>query len=222
MKKLEKYFDHTILKPQATLNDIKKVCDEAKLYQFHSVCVNGCHVKSAYEELKETDILVSCVIGFPLGANETEIKAAEAQLAIKKGAKELDMVMNIGALKEKRYSYVEEDIKAVVAASKGKSIVKVIIEACFLTPEEIVQACKLAQKAGADFVKTSTGFLGEGAKTEHVKLMKDSVGDSLEVKASGGIRDLKTVQEMIAAGADRIGASASVAIMNEFEELLKG
>lgn len=216
MKNMEKYFDHTILKPEAKKGDIIKLCSEAKEYDFYAVCVNSCYVKLACDELAGTDVKVAAVIGFPLGACDTRAKIFETQIAVEDGAKEIDMVINIGALKDSRTEYVLKDIQSVVNACKDKAILKVIIETCLLTKEEIILACELSKQAGAHFVKTSTGFLGEGATAENVKLMKDTVGDALEVKASGGIRNLKTAKEMISAGADRIGASASVAIMNEF------
>ncbi len=217
MKEMEKYFDHTILKPQATRQDVVKLCSEAKEYDFFAVCVNSCYVKLACDELTGTDVKVASVIGFPLGACETRAKIYETQIAVEDGAQEIDMVINIGALKERRTEYVLKDIQAVVDACKDKAIVKVIIETCLLTKEEIILACELSKQAGAHFVKTSTGFLGEGATAENVKLMKDTVKDALEVKASGGIRTLETAKEMISAGADRIGASASVSIMNELK-----
>lgn len=216
MKNLEKYFDHTVLKPEATESDVIKLCKEAKEYGFYAVCVNSCYVPLAVSELAGTDVMVASVIGFPLGACSTDVKIYETAWAAEKGAKEIDMVIHIGALKEGRYDYVLEDIKAVVdAAHKEDSIVKVILETCLLTDEEVVKACELSKEAGAEFVKTSTGFSKEGATAHHVALMKKTVGDDLEVKASGGIRDLQKTMEMIEAGADRIGASASVEIMNE-------
>lgn len=219
MKELNKYFDHTLLKPEATKEQIKKLCAEAKEYDFYSVCVNGCHVSLAAKELKGTDVKVAAVIGFPLGAMSSDIKSYETMKCCKDGASEIDMVMNIGAMKEKDYIYVASDIAGVVeTASKYGAIVKVILETCLLTNEEISKACKIAADAGAAFVKTSTGFSTRGASAAHVKLMKNRVAGRAQVKASGGIRDLKTVQEMIKAGADRIGASASVAIMKEYEK----
>lgn len=217
MKNLEKFFDHTVLKPEATSMDIKKLCGEAIEYGFFAVCVNSCYVQLAYNQLKNTNVKVASVVGFPLGACDTKSKVYETQIAIKNGAQEIDMVINIGALKEQNFVYVEEDIKAIVDACKDKAILKVIIETCLLTKEEIVKVCKIAKNTGAHFVKTSTGFLGEGAKVENVMLMKETVGDALQIKASGGIRNLQTAKEMIKAGADRIGASASVSIMNELQ-----
>ncbi|MCG8482095.1 MAG: deoxyribose-phosphate aldolase, partial [Clostridia bacterium] len=168
MKEMEKYFDHTILKPQATRQDVVKLCSEAKEYDFFAVCVNSCYVKLACDELTGTDVKVASVIGFPLGACETRAKIYETQIAVEDGAEEIDMVINIGALKERRTEYVLKDIQAVVDACKDKAIVKVIIETCLLTKEEIILACELSKQAGAHFVKTSTGFLGEGATAENV------------------------------------------------------
>ena len=217
MKSLENYFDHTILKPEAQIEDVKKLCKEAKDNKFFAVCVNPYYVKLAVDELKGSDVQVASVIGFPLGSCESETKVFETQRAVKNGATEIDMVINIGALKDKNYLFVEHDIKQVVEACGSKAILKVILETCLLSQDEIVIACKLSEQAGAHFVKTSTGFLGDGASEENVKLMKDTVGDRLEVKASGGIRTLEIAEKMIKAGADRIGASASVAIMDELK-----
>ncbi len=216
--KLNKYFDHTILKAEATEADIRKLCDEAKTYDFCAVCVNSCYVPLASTLLAGTDVKIAAVVGFPLGAVCTEAKAYEASWASASGAKEIDMVIHIGALKEGRYDYVLDDITEVVTSSKENgSKVKVILETCLLTDEEIVKACQLSLEAGAAFVKTSTGFSSGGAKAHHVSLMKKTVGDKMQIKASGGIRDLKKVMEMIDAGADRIGASASVQILQEYE-----
>lgn len=205
--------DHTLLKPDATGEMIDKLCAEAKKYEFAAVCVNPYYVSRAKELLKDTNIKVATVIGFPLGANTKEVKAFETEDAIKNGANEVDMVINIGALKSEEYDVVIDDIKSVVKAANGKAIVKVIIETCLLTEEEKIMACKLAKEAGADYVKTSTGFSTGGATVEDVKLMKEIVGDSLKIKASGGIRDYKTAKAMIDAGASRIGASASIKIV---------
>ncbi|MBR0597119.1 deoxyribose-phosphate aldolase [Sinanaerobacter chloroacetimidivorans] len=216
MKKLNQYFDHTILKPEATEEDVIKLCQEAKEYGFYAVCVNSCYVPLAKKELEGSDVKIASVIGFPLGACSSDVKAYETDWACNEGADEIDMVIHVGALKEKRYEYVRDDINIVVAiADEHDAIVKVILETCLLTDDEIVKACELAGEAGAAFVKTSTGFSKSGATAHHVSLMKKTVGDSMEVKASGGIRDLKTTMEMIEAGADRIGASASVQIMKE-------
>ncbi|QQY80524.1 deoxyribose-phosphate aldolase [Keratinibaculum paraultunense] len=205
--------DHTLLKPDATKKMIDKLCKEAKEYGFAAVCVNPYYVSRAKELLKDTNIKVATVIGFPLGANTKEVKAFETEDAIKNGADEVDMVINIGALKSEEYDVVIDDIKSVVKAANGKAIVKVIIETCLLTKEEKIIACKLAKEAGADYVKTSTGFSIGGATVEDVKLMKEIVGDSLKIKASGGIRDYETAKAMIDAGASRIGASASIKIV---------
>lgn len=212
---LSKYIDHTILKPEATSEQVKKVCSEAKQYNFASVCINPYYAKLVSSELKGTEVKTCVVIGFPLGANTKEVKAFEALDAVANGAQEVDMVINIAALKDKNYDVVGNDIKAVVDSVKGKALLKVIIECCLLTKEEKVMACKLSLKAGADFVKTSTGFSTSGAKAEDVKLMRETVGANVGVKAAGGIRDYKTTMEMINAGANRIGASAGIAIVKE-------
>lgn len=216
---LNKYFDHTILKAEATEADIEKLCSEAKTNNFYAVCVNSCYVPLAAILLAETDVKIAAVVGFPLGAVSTQAKAYEAAWAAASGANEIDMVIHIGALKEGRYDYVKNDITEVVASSKEHgSIVKVILETCMLTDEEIVKACQISLEAGAAFVKTSTGFSSGGATAHHVSLMEKTVGDKLQVKASGGIRDLNKTMEMIEAGADRIGASASVQILQEYEK----
>ena len=214
MKPLNKYFDHTLLKAEARPADIEKLCAEAREYDFFSVCVNSCYVAKAAELLKGSDVKIAAVVGFPLGACTTATKAFETKEACKAGASEIDMVLNVGMLKAGEDSYVEEDIREVVdAAGKYGAIAKVILETCLLTDEEVVKACNLSKSAGARFVKTSTGFSTGGATVHHVALMKETVGDSMEVKASGGIRDYETARAMIDAGADRIGASATVAIM---------
>ena len=211
---IAKYIDHTNLKSYATKEDIIKLCEEAKKYGFYAVCVNPYRVKLAKEHLKGTDIKVASVIGFPLGATPTEVKVFEAKKALENGADELDMVINIGALKDKNYEYVKKDIEDVtkVAHEKG-AIVKVIIETCYLSEEEKEIACKLAMEAGADFVKTSTGFGTGGATIEDVKLMRKVVGDKLGVKAAGGIRTYEEALAMINAGANRIGTSSGVKII---------
>lgn len=219
IENLNKYFDHTILKADATEADIKKLCEEAKEYGFYSVCVNGCYVPLAAELLKDSDVKIAVVVGFPLGAAASESKAFEADWACEQGAAEIDMVLNVGALKDGRYEAVLDDIISVVGqADEHDAIVKVILETCLLTDEEIVKACKLSMEAGADFVKTSTGFSTAGATEHHVALMRQTVGDEMKVKASGGIRDLETTLKMIEAGADRIGASASVTIVKEYQQ----
>lgn len=214
MKKEEiaKMIDHTLLKPEATEEQIRVLCAEAKQYNFASVCVNPVQVSLAAELLKGTTVKVCTVIGFPLGANTSTVKVFEASEAIKQGAEEVDMVINIGELKDKNYDFVKADIKAVVDAAKGKAITKVILETCLLTDDEKVIACKLSKEAGADFVKTSTGFNKGGATVEDIKLMRATVGDIMGVKASGGVRSQEDALNMINAGASRIGASASIAI----------
>lgn len=209
------YIDHTILKPEATIEDVKRLCREAKEYNFASVCVNGYYAKLVSQELLGSEVKTCVVVGFPLGAMTKEVKAFEANNAIENGASEIDMVINIGALKDKNYDLVKEDIEAVVNTAKGKAIAKVIIETCLLTDEEKVKACEISKEAKADFVKTSTGFSSAGATKEDIALMRKTVGSDLGVKASGGIRDFKTAMDMINAGASRIGASASIAIVKE-------
>jgi deoxyribose-phosphate aldolase len=215
MKNLNEYFDHTNLKPEAGENDIIKLCKEAMDNEFYAVCVNSSYVTLASKELNGSNVMIASVIGFPLGACDTASKVFETKSAIGNGANEIDMVINIGALKDGRFNHVLTDIIAVVEACSDKAVLKVILETCLLTDDEIVEACLLAKNAGAGFVKTSTGFSTAGATAHHVSLMKKTVGSNVQVKASGGIRDLKTTLEMIQAGADRIGASASVGIMKE-------
>ncbi|MBM7645644.1 deoxyribose-phosphate aldolase [Scopulibacillus daqui] len=212
-QQVAKIIDHTLLKADATKESIVKLCEEAKAYGFASVCVNPAWVKTAYELLKDTEVKVCTVIGFPLGATTPEAKAYEAKNAIENGATEVDMVINIGALKDKQDDLVEQDIKAVVDAAQGKALTKVIIETCLLTEEEKVRACEIAVRAGADFVKTSTGFSTGGATASDVALMRKTVGPDVGVKASGGVRSYQDVQKMIEAGATRIGASSGVAIV---------
>lgn len=216
-KTLASYFDHTILKADAKEQDVEKLCKEAAEYSFASVCVNAANVKQAAELLKDSSVKVCTVVGFPLGATLPQVKAFEAQEAIKDGAAEVDMVINVGALKSGRLDLVEADIKAVAEACKGKALLKVIIETCLLTDEEKVTVCQLAKKVGADYVKTSTGFSTGGATAEDIRLMRKTVGADMGVKASGGIRDLETALKMIEAGASRIGASASVNIVNDMK-----
>jgi len=211
---LARYIDHTNLKPYASREDVIKLCDEAKRYGFYAVCVNPYRVKTAKEALKGTDIKVASVIGFPLGATPTEVKVFEAEKAIEAGADELDMVINLGALKDGDLEYVRNDIASVVEKAHSSGVlVKVIIETCYLTDDEKVTACKLAMEAGADFVKTSTGFGSGGATVEDVRLMKSVVGDKLGVKAAGGIRTYEQAVKMIEAGATRIGTSSGVKIV---------
>lgn len=211
---LAKYIDHTLLKPEATEEEIITLCDEAIEYQFAAVCINPYFVKKAAKLLEQTDVKVATVIGFPLGATSTFTKVAETRDAIAYGANEIDMVMNISAFKSKKELNVYHDIQQVVRAADGQAIVKVIIETGLLTKDEKRLACRIAKEAGADFVKTSTGFGPGGATIEDILLMREVVGESFGIKASGGIRDAKTAIAMIEAGANRIGASAGVAIVN--------
>lgn len=213
---LAAHFDHTVLKSTATRADIVKLCAEAKTWGFASVCINPFWVGVARQELAAGPVKVCTVVGFPLGATTTADKAHETQGAVAEGADEIDMVLNAGLAKAGEWAAVQADIAAVVVAAAGRTV-KVILETCALTNDEIVRACQASQAAGADFVKTSTGFGTGGATVEHVKLMKSTVGDHLMVKASGGIRTLADTLTLIAAGADRIGASAGVAIMQEFQ-----
>ncbi|MDS1003027.1 deoxyribose-phosphate aldolase [Clostridium sporogenes] len=210
--KLSKYIDHTLLKPQATEKDILKLIEEAKIYDFASVCINPSWVKLAHENLKDTDVKVCTVIGFPLGATSTSTKIYETQVAIEDGADEIDMVISVGQLKSENDEYVREEIKKIVEASKDK-LVKVIIETCLLTKEEKIKACILAKEAGADYVKTSTGFSTGGAKPEDIKLMRETVGENMGVKASGGIHTKEEMETMIENGATRIGASCGVQLI---------
>lgn len=210
---IARYIDHTLLKPESTQADIIQLCKEAKQYQFATVCVNPFWVKTAAEELKGSGVGVATVIGFPLGATSTFTKVAETRDAIASGATEVDMVINIGALKSKDEMAVYQDIRQIVRAANGQALVKVIIETGFLTDEEKKRACMIAKEAGADFVKTSTGFGPGGATVEDIKLMRETVGPEIGVKASGGVRDFETAKAMIDAGATRIGASSGVAIV---------
>ena len=209
---LAKYIDHTALKPETTKVQIEQLAQEAREYGFMSVCVNPTHVQYSKSLLEGTDVLVCTVIGFPLGANTPAVKAFETKDAIDNGAGEVDMVINIGALKDKNYDLVAEDIKAVVEAA-GDVTTKVIIETALLTDEEKVKACEIAKAQGADFVKTSTGFSTGGATKEDIALMRKAVGPDMGVKASGGVRSYEDVMAMIDAGATRIGASAGVQIL---------
>ena len=209
--------DHTLLKQDATKNQIEKLCGEAKQHVFASVCVNPTWVSLSASLLKDSPVKVCTVIGFPLGASTSEVKAFETTDAIEKGADEIDMVLNVGALKDGDFDYVQKDIEAVVQAAKGKAIVKVILETCLLANEQIAKASELSKLAGADFVKTSTGFSTGGATVEAVKLMRETVGPELGVKASGGVRSLADLEAMVEAGATRIGASSGVDIVNGLE-----
>lgn len=216
--KLNKYIDHTLLKADATQESIKELCRQAKEYDFMSVCINSSNIELAKEELKGTDVKICTVIGFPLGATTSESKVFETTDAIEKGADEVDMVLNIGALKSKNFDIVLRDISEVAKAAHNKGkILKVILETCLLEKDEIIKACQLSKEAGADFVKTSTGFSTGGAKEEDVALMRKTVGDLMGVKASGGIRTLEKARLMIENGATRLGVSAGVQIMEELE-----
>lgn len=214
MSSINEMIDHTMLKPDATKDDILKIIKEAQTYKFGAVCINPYWVPFVKENLESLSVSICTVIGFPLGANTTEVKSFEASEAINNGANEVDMVINIGALKSKLDQVVLDDIKSVVKVAKDRALVKVIIETSLLTNSEIVRACELASEAGADFVKTSTGFSNGGAKVEDVKLMRNTVGKDMGVKASGGIHSAEEALLMIEAGANRIGTSASIVIIN--------
>mgnify|MGYP003615687692 FL=1 len=214
--KINQYVDHTLLKAVATKKDIEKLCNEAKEYEFYSVCVNGANVAEAYKQVKDTNVKVAAVIGFPLGAMATDVKVFEAKKAIEDGASEIDMVINVGALKDKDYDFVENEIRKIKEAI-GNNILKVIIETCYLTDEEKVKACELSVNANADFVKTSTGFGTGGATFEDVELMKKTVGDKAQVKASGGVKDLDTANKYIELGATRLGTSSGIEIIKGLE-----
>lgn len=220
--------DHTCLKASATKKDIEELCSQAKDQKFASVCVNSARVTQAYAILSETQVKVCTVVGFPLGAQSTAAKVFEAVHAIQSGALEIDMVISVGHVKDKDWDYVEHDILSVVKASKEEAnkkhhncLVKVILETCLLSDDEIVQVCLLAKKAGADFVKTSTGFSLGGATAEHVHLMRKTVGEAMGVKASGGIRDFDTALKMIHAGANRLGLSSSMEVIAQFLSVKK-
>lgn len=209
-----KYIDHTLLKPEVTDKEISVLCDEAHEHGFFSVCIQPSWVKTAAEKLAESEVKVCTVIGFPHGATTSEVKAFETKDAISNGADEVDMVINIGQLKAGNLDYVKEDMKSVVDAANKEALVKVIIESSLLTEDEVVTASRLAQEAGADFVKTSTGFNGGGASVEAVALMRLTVGEDMGVKASGGVRSYEDAKKMIEVGATRIGASSGIAIVN--------
>ena len=215
---IAKTIDHTLLKPEATAADIQALCREASQYGFASVCVNTCYVKLASELLRGSGVKVCCTVGFPLGAMAPKAKAFEAAQAVADGAEEVDMVLWIGALKQGDTAAVQADIEGVVNACHPKAIVKVILETCLLTDAQIETACRLCVAAGADYVKTSTGFSTAGATAEHVALMKRAVGGRAKVKAAGGIRTYEDAKRMIDAGADRIGASAGIAIVEAAEQ----
>ena len=209
-----KMIDHTVLKADTPLETVKKICDEAMEYGFASVCINPCHVAYCADYLKDSDVNVCTVIGFPLGANTSAVKAFETKDAIANGADEIDMVMNIGALKDKNYDLVRDDVKAVVEAANG-TLVKVILETCLLTEDEIKKACELCVEAKADYVKTSTGFSTRGATIEDVRIMKEAVHGKAKVKAAGGVRTHEDMVKIVEAGADRIGTSAGCSLVKK-------
>lgn len=211
---INKYIDHTVLKATTTPKDIEKLCNEAKEYKFYSVCVNGCYVSLCKKLLVNTEVKVAAVIGFPLGAMSTEAKVYEAKKCIEDGANEIDMVINVGMLKAKEYDYVREEIRQIKEAI-GTNVLKVIIETCYLTDDEKVKACELAVEAKADFVKTSTGFGTNGATFEDVTLMKKTVGNRAKVKASGGVKTYETAVKYIELGAERLGTSSGIQIINK-------
>ncbi|UCE57463.1 MAG: deoxyribose-phosphate aldolase [Candidatus Bathyarchaeota archaeon] len=214
---LSKLIDHTLLKPNASKDDIERLCEEAKKHGFWSVCVNPTYVSLATEILRETDVKVCSVVGFPLGANAPEVKAVEAEKAIDDGANEIDMVINIGALKSRDYELVKRDIREVVDRAKRNegTVVKVIIETGLLTDDEKVLACRFVKESGADFVKTSTGFNAPGATVHDIKFLRNVVGPSFGLKASGGIRTYRDAIKLIEAGANRIGTSSGISIIGE-------
>lgn len=212
MENLNTYIDHTLLRPTASKYEIEALCNEAMEHRFKSVCIPPCYVKYAKSLLESSQVMICTVVGFPLGANCSEIKALETKLAIEHGADEIDMVLNISALKQKDYTFVENDIKSVVLQA-GDKTVKVILETCLLTEKEIIYACEISAKAGAHFVKTSTGFSTEGALVTHVELMRKSIPGHMSVKASGGIKSKEDAVSMIKAGASRLGTSNGVALM---------
>ena len=223
MKPFNKYFDHTLLKADATREQIQDIAAEAIEYDFASVCVNGCRVKLAARQLQGSSVRVAAVIGFPLGAASVDAKAAEIRFAIRDGAEEIDMVMNIGAAKEGCWEDIRSEIHTLAEICHGCSgrdgspvLLKVILETCLLTDEEIICASRIAAEAGADFIKTSTGFSTGGADPRHIQLMRQAAGDACQIKASGGIRSLKDARAMIEAGANRLGCSASVQILQEY------
>lgn len=221
LKELAKTIDHSLLKPQLTDQDIIDGCRLADSYHVASVCVKPYHVKLAAAELQNSDVILGTVVGFPHGNSSSAAKLFEANEGIKDGAKELDMVINIGALRSGRFDDVFNEISAIVNAAKGKAIVKVIFENAYLTKEEIIKVCHLAEKAGADFVKTSTGFAPTGATVEDIRLMRASVSDKVQVKAAHGVRTLESILQMIDAGATRIGATATAVILDDFKSLSK-
>ena len=217
MQNINRLIDHTILKPEASIDDIRRLCIEAKEYNFYSVCVNSAYVNVAYNFLLHSDVKVCSVVGFPLGAMIKEAKAYEAKFAVDSGAEEIDMVINIGLLKSGKIDLFERDIKKVREACKA-SVLKVIIETCLLDDKEKILACKIAKEYGADFVKTSTGFSTGGATEHDIELMRKTVGDKIGVKASGGIKTYEDAVKMINAGANRLGTSSGIAIMKSAKE----
>lgn len=217
MQNINRLIDHTILKPETSIDDIRKLCIEAKEYNFYSVCVNSAYVNVAYNFLLHSDVKVCSVVGFPLGAMIKEAKAYEAKFAVDSGAEEIDMVINIGLLKSGKIDLFERDIKKVREACKA-SVLKVIIETCLLDDKEKILACKIAKEYGADFVKTSTGFSTGGATEHDIELMRKTVGDKMGVKASGGIKTYEDAIKMINAGANRLGTSSGIAIMKSAKE----
>ena len=215
VEKLAKMIDHTVLKPETTQSKIKQLCDEAVIYDFAAVCINPVHAVYAAELLKDTSVKVCVVVGFPLGATTPEVKAFETKTVVSAGAHEVDMVMNIGAMRDENFDLVKRDIESVVSAS-GDAHVKVILETGFFKDDQKRKACLICKEAGADFVKTSTGFGPMGATPHDVLLMRETVGPSMGVKAAGGIRSFKDAMRLIDAGADRLGTSAGVAIVEDF------
>jgi deoxyribose-phosphate aldolase len=213
--RLAQLIDHTIVRPDATIDDVFRACEDAKKYGFACVVVSSCHVQRARELLSGTLIKVCAVVGFPHGASSTTVKIVEAMEAMKNGASELDIVLNIGMVKSGKYEFAEIDLKNVIAMTPQK-VHKVILETGILTPEEITNVCKISIKAGAEFVKTSTGYGPRGATVEDIKLIREAVGSLCRIKASGGIKDLATVTALVEAGAERIGTSAGPAIMEEY------
>lgn len=209
---LAMYIDHTLLKPEATSHDIRKLCEEARQFNFKAVCVNSGYVELAVSSLQQSSVLVASVVGFPLGVELTQAKIRETELVIAAGAKEIDMVIKLGALKEKNFALAEDDIRAVVKAAGG-AVVKVILETGLLNSEEIRTACKISEQAGAHFVKTATGFLGRGASLEDIQIMKTAISPKMQIKASGGIKTSEQALAMIAAGASRLGTSSGVVLV---------
>lgn len=221
MDNLSKFIDHTLLKADSTLEDIKKICEEAKKYQFFSVCINSAFIKDAKKYLENSDVKICTVVGFPLGASNSKTKAFEAKTAIEDGANEIDMVINIGLLKSKEYDRVKEDIQTVYEACNG-TLLKVILETALLNEEELRKVAYICKDIGVDFIKTSTGFSTRGASLEDVKIMKECVANEIKIKASGGIRDYETAIAMIKEGANRLGVSSGVAIVTGEKSDFKG